>query len=178
MSKGKTNIKKTLFLLPILFVLSCSSNKNNQLELSCETFFTQDKVEEIFNTIEYISEDLDDRDIMEKIALNAVLTTFINFSKECIEKNYPLEKHIFIFNEKNLENFGEYEISKSSSNCLVTKDSLIETLSVMKVTNKFIDFGERSLRVNKKNMTTGTKLFYIQNYTLGPYQYSCNLRTL
>ena len=73
---------------------------------------------------------------------------------ECIENNYPFEKHIYIFNKNDMNNFGKYDISKSSSYCWLTKIEMLETLSVMRVTDNYLDFGETHPMKINKNTTT------------------------
>ena len=74
-----------------------------------------------------------------------------------------------------MNNIGKYDISKSSSYCWSTKTEMLETLSVMRVTNNYIDFGEsQSMRFNKNNMSKGTKLSFLYQ-TIGPYEYKCSL---
>ena len=78
-------------------------------------------------------------------------------------------------NKNDMNNIGKYDISKSSSYCWLTKTEMLETLSVMRVTNNYIDFGEsQSMRFNKNNMFKGTKLSYLYQ-TTGPYEYQCSL---
>ena len=169
-------MKKILTIfIPICLIFGCSSDKNQQLKLSCETQFTQDKI----NDLNYIIEDkyqqpkgLGD---IETMLTNGLLKGYVKNINECVENNYPYEKHVYIFNKNDMNNIGKYDISKSSSYCWSTKTEMLETLSVMRVTNNYIDFGEsQSMRFNKNNMSKGTKLSFLYQ-TIGPYEYKCSL---
>jgi len=164
-----------IVLITIFLMLGCSSDKNHQLILSCETQITQDKINDFSYAIEDNIETPKINFDTNAIAKNSVLNTFVKNLEYCIEYNYPFEKHTYIFNKNDLNNIGKYDISKSSSYCWTTRTKMLETLSVMKVTNNYLDFGEsHSMRINKNNMSKGTKMSYISR-ELGPYEYECSL---
>tara|TARA_B100001093_G_scaffold170509_1_gene163388 strand:- start:557 stop:1078 length:522 start_codon:yes stop_codon:yes gene_type:complete len=162
-------------LTPICLMLSCSIDDNYQVKLSCETQVTQDKI----NDLNYIIEDRyktpKDLADIETIIQNGLLDGYVENMNECIENNYPFEKHVYIFNKNDMNNFGKYDISKSSSYCWLTKIEMLETLSVMRVTDNYLDFGEtHPMKINKNNLFTGTKLSYLYQ-TIGPYEYLCDI---
>ena len=156
-------------------MLGCSFDDNHQLKLICETQITQGKI----NDLNYIIEDkyqtpkgLAD---IETMIQNGLLDGYVENMNECVENNYPFEKHVYIFNKNDMNNIGRYDISKSSSYCWLTKTEMLETLSVMRVTNNYLNFGEsQPMQVNKNNMSKGTKLSYLYQ-TTGPYEYQCSL---
>ena len=169
--------KFTILFALAIFLFGCSSNIDQQLKLSCETKFTKDKI----NHLMYRMEDNIQRPSgydFEASVSNALMKTELENIDECIKKDYPYEKHVYIFNKKDMTNIGRYDISKSSSYCRLTLTEMLESLSVMKVTDNYIDFGENlPMRVDKMNMSKGKKLTLYKNQeTFGPYEYECSLK--
>tara|TARA_B100001093_G_C26652366_1_gene938059 strand:- start:447 stop:959 length:513 start_codon:yes stop_codon:yes gene_type:complete len=164
------------YLISILILFSgCSLDKDQQLKLSCETEFTQDKFKNLIYKIKNTNETSKEFSIQSTIN-NSINRVFLENIEECYENNYPYEKHIYIFNKNDLENIGKYNISHSFSYCWLSKREMMESLSEMKVSDNYITFGENMpLRVDKKNIFKGKKRSSFENQEFGPFEYECSL---